>query len=101
MSNNVLNIYVFFIAVCYLSKGIETNTFLSSSWDTSAKLWNLSNIQQSAATYTGHTAAVWSVIQLITGNVVTASADKTVALWFQNGQRFQTLTGSHFYIILE
>ncbi|KAI4461369.1 phospholipase a-2-activating protein [Holotrichia oblita] len=79
--------------ICYLSKGIEANTFLSSSWDTSAKLWNLSNIQQSTATYSGHTAAVWSVIQLPTSNVVTASADKTIALWFQNGQRFQTLTG--------
>ncbi|KRT81864.1 WD40 domain-containing protein, partial [Oryctes borbonicus] len=81
------------ILVCSLSKGLEPNTFLSGSWDTSAKLWNLNNVHESTATYSGHLAAVWSVVQLSNSNVATASADKTIGLWFRNGQKFHTLTG--------
>nr|XP_022905059.1 phospholipase A-2-activating protein [Onthophagus taurus] len=79
--------------VCCLTKGLEPKTFLSSSWDNSAKLWNLNNVQSSLVTFTGHSASVWSVIQLSNSNVVTASADKTIGLWFKNGQRFMSLTG--------
>lgn len=84
-----------FILVCCLAKGLEQNTFLSGSWDTSAKLWNLNDVQHSTVTFSGHLAAVWSVAQLSNSNIATASADKTIALWFKNGQRFQILTGMH------
>ncbi|KAK4875781.1 hypothetical protein RN001_012203 [Aquatica leii] len=78
--------------VCCLSKGIELNTFLSSSWDNTAKLWNLLN-GTALATFSGHTAAIWSVIQLHNKNVVTASADKTIGIFSKEGFRINTLQG--------
>lgn len=81
--------------MCYLSKGIESNTFLSSSWDNTAKLWCLTKqwIQSSKVTYVGHTAAVWSVIQLQNTNIVTASADKTIGVYSIDGYRINTIQG--------
>ncbi|KAF5295352.1 hypothetical protein FQR65_LT01542 [Abscondita terminalis] len=78
--------------VCYLSKGVEPNTFLSSSWDNTARLWNLLT-GAALVTFSGHTAAVWSVIQLQNGNVVTASADKTIGLFSKEGFRINTIQG--------
>lgn len=80
--------------VSSLTSGILPNTFLSGSWDTSAKLWNISeNSNSSITTFSGHAAAVWSVIQLIDSRIVTASADKSICIWDLKGQRLQTLSG--------
>lgn len=79
-------------AVCSLSKGLLPNSFLSSSWDTTAKLWEM-NTNMSLKTFAGHVAAVWSVIQLKNSNVVTASADRTIGIWLKEGQKIQSLTG--------
>ncbi|XP_018332885.2 phospholipase A-2-activating protein [Agrilus planipennis] len=79
--------------VCYLSKGCEKNTFLSSSWDNTAKLWSINNLPNSLVTFTGHTAAVWAVIQLPNTNIVTASADKNITIFSKDGHRIQILHG--------
>lgn len=79
--------------VCSLSKGLEANSFLSSSWDCTAKLWQIGRFPNSVCTFTGHTAAIWSVIQLKNGNVVTASADKTVGVFSKDGFRMHTIQG--------
>ncbi|KAF5272219.1 hypothetical protein FQA39_LY01301 [Lamprigera yunnana] len=76
--------------VCHLSRGVEENTFLSSSWDNTAKLWNLKQ-QHSVSTFSGHTAAVWSVIQLQNLNIVTASADRTIGIFSRKGFRINTI----------
>jgi len=54
------------------------DTLFSASWDKTARVW-----QQGACVRTliGHEAAVWSVLPLEDGRVLTASADRTIKLW--------------------
>ncbi|XP_045474731.1 phospholipase A-2-activating protein [Harmonia axyridis] len=82
--------------VSCLSKGVAPNSFISGSWDTTAKYWVLnkdSQTQTSLSTLKGHTAAVWSVIQLQDSKIVTASADKTICFWDEKGTLLKTLSG--------
>ncbi|CAG9833993.1 unnamed protein product [Diabrotica balteata] len=80
--------------VCALTKGIEPNTFFSASWDNTAKYWSLStSTSKPVQTFSGHLAAVWYVKQISNGNVVTASADKTIVVWSLDGQRLQSISG--------
>lgn len=79
-------------AVCCLSKCLLPNSFLSGSWDTTAKLWDMKS-NMSLKTFAGHVAAIWSVIQLKNTNIVTASADRTIGIWLKEGQKIQSLTG--------
>ncbi|XP_060528385.1 phospholipase A-2-activating protein [Cylas formicarius] len=80
-------------AVSCLSNTNEANCFLSGSWDTTAKYFRISGSPKCAVSYIGHTAAVWSVIQLKDGRILTASADKTIGVWNSNGEKLQSLTG--------
>jgi WD40 repeat protein len=72
--------------VCKIIPGILPNTFLTSSWDMTARLWKITvnpdhTYQPVLLTiFKGHTAAVWSSIQLSTNQVVTCSADKTLLI---------------------
>ncbi|CAH0554986.1 unnamed protein product [Brassicogethes aeneus] len=79
--------------VSCLSKGNETGTFFSGSWDSSAKYWIISSINKSTVTFNGHNAAIWSAIQISDGRVLTASADKTVGVWTPTGQNINFLIG--------
>lgn len=79
-------------SVSCLAKFSNLNAFLSGSWDCTAKLWNL-NQSTSVVTFSGHSAAVWSIIQLKDSRIVTASADKTIAIWNQDGARMKVLNG--------
>lgn len=79
--------------VCNLRAGQETGTFLSSSWDLSAKLWDLQSLAKPRVTFVGHTAAVWCVADLANGAVVTGSADKMVFVWRANGSVLHKLKG--------
>lgn len=81
--------------VCCLSQGLEPNTFLSGSWDTTIKYWNVGSLSNSLQTISGHAAAVWSVIMLHNSNIVSASADKTIIIWSQNGLKIKTLNGKY------
>lgn len=67
--------------------------FLSGSWDCSAKLWLLEKSNQSAVTFSGHTAAVWAVLQLRDTRIVTASADKLIGIWSMDGNRLGAFSG--------
>ncbi|KAL0277899.1 UNVERIFIED_CONTAM: hypothetical protein PYX00_005018 [Menopon gallinae] len=78
--------------VCKIAAGHTENTIFSASWDKTAKMWDLKKLEV-VATFRGHGAAVWSVIQLSNGAVVTASADKNVKVWGMNGSCLTTLTG--------
>lgn len=66
---------------------------MSGSWDNSGKLWDLGKGQGSIVTFSGHLAAIWGIIQLGDGRVVTASADKTIGIWGKEGQRLGSLQG--------
>lgn len=80
--------------MCALSKGQEPNSFFSSSWDNTAKYWNLASSTTTALiTFSGHEAAVWHVKQLSNGQVATASADKTIGIWSPTGQKVNSLRG--------
>lgn len=86
--------FVIIFLVCGLSKGQESNSFLSSSWDNTAKYWNLaSSTTKALVTFSGHEAAVWHVRQLSNGQIATASADKTIGIWSSTGQKLNALRG--------
>lgn len=78
------------------------NSFFSSSWDATAKYWNINtSTTKSVVTFSGHEAAIWNVKQLSDGRVITASADKTIGVWASNGQRLNTLKGGLIFFIIE
>lgn len=79
--------------VCKLTTGTKEGTFLSSSWDMSAKLWNLSNLSKPQLNLLGHTAAVWCVADLLSGYIITGSADKLVIIWTSDGSIHHKLIG--------
>ncbi|XP_047985835.1 phospholipase A-2-activating protein isoform X2 [Leguminivora glycinivorella] len=64
-----------------------------SSWDSTAKVWNVNNPHATPLTLKGHQAAVWAVVELGNGTYATASADKTIKLWKKDGSLITTLTG--------
>lgn len=80
-------------AVCKLRTGKKEGTFLSSSWDMSAKVWNLNDLSKPQLNLLGHTAAVWCVADLSSGLYVTGSADKLVIIWTSDGSIQHKLTG--------
>jgi phospholipase A-2-activating protein len=86
----------FILAVCSLSAGLNEKTVLSASWDATAHVWKLDGSTHPSVTFSGHHGAVWSAIQLPSGDIVTGSADKTIKLWKKDGQIQHTLTGMIF-----
>ncbi|XP_037299197.1 phospholipase A-2-activating protein isoform X2 [Manduca sexta] len=80
-------------AVCSVAPGRDFGVILSSSWDSTAKVWNVSNPRAALLTLKGHQAAVWAVVELGNSTYATASADKTIKLWKKNGELIITLTG--------
>ena len=81
------------ILVCDLSEGVEANSFISSSWDNSAKLWSLTEAISLTQNYNGHKMAVWSAVQQSNTNVITGSADKTIIIWSKSGNKISLLEG--------
>lgn len=79
--------------VCNLRTGNEEGTFLSSSWDLTAKLWHLDKPDEPRLTLTSHTAAVWCVADFANGSIVSGSADKLVIVWNRNGTILHKLSG--------
>lgn len=79
--------------VCNLRTGKVEDTFLSSSWDLTAKLWDMSDLSKPRLNLVGHTAAVWCVADLSSGSIVTGSADKLVIVWTRDGSVQHKLTG--------
>ena len=61
----------------------------SGSWDKTAKVWQDG---QCVRTLKGHEQAVWSVLPLADGRVLTASADRSIKLW-EGEACVQTYTG--------
>jgi WD40 repeat protein len=87
---------VFFVSVCSLSAGLSEGTVLSASWDATACVWKLDGSTNPALTLSGHQGAVWSAIQLPSGDIVTGSADKTIRVWDKDGQFQRGLSGMIF-----
>lgn len=79
--------------VCNLRTGKKEDTFFSSSWDLTAKLWDMNDLSKPQLNLVGHTAAVWCVADLPNGNIITGSADKLVIVWSREGVVQHKLTG--------
>ncbi|KAM3961586.1 LOW QUALITY PROTEIN: phospholipase A2 activator protein [Aphomia sociella] len=79
--------------VCNVEPGRDSGVLLSSSWDSTAKVWNLNNPNAIPLTLKGHQAAVWAVVELCNSTYATASADKFIKLWNKEGVLISTLTG--------
>ncbi|RVE52510.1 hypothetical protein evm_002904 [Chilo suppressalis] len=80
-------------AVCSVIPAKDSGILLSSSWDSTAKVWNLNASRAALLTLKGHQAAVWAVVELGNCTYATASADKTIKLWKKSGELITTLTG--------
>ncbi|XP_048484837.1 phospholipase A-2-activating protein [Plutella xylostella] len=80
-------------AVCFVAPGRDSGILLSSSWDSTAKVWNINNPSSIPVTLKGHQAAVWAIVELNSGLYATASADKTIMLWNKDGSQVKALTG--------
>lgn len=89
----IMKITLIVTLLVYITIAIIYNYF-SSSWDSTAKVWNLNNPRASPLTLKGHQAAVWAVIDLGNGTYATASADKTIKLWKKDGSVISTLSGN-------
>lgn len=79
--------------VCHLRTGKEGDTFFSSSWDLTAKLWNICDLSKPQLNLVGHTAAVWCVTDLSSTQIVTGAADKLVIVWKRDGSIQHKLKG--------
>ncbi|XP_066245153.1 phospholipase A-2-activating protein [Euwallacea similis] len=79
--------------VSCLGRTTESNMFLSGSWDTTGKCFKIASTPKCVVSFIGHTAAIWSIIQLRNGQIVTASADKTLGVWNSTGQKLLSLSG--------
>lgn len=79
--------------VCSLAKGASANVLLSGSWDKSAKIWTNVGSSMASITLVGHEAAVWAVAMLTSGKYVTGSADKSVFIWNEKGEKLAVLKG--------
>ncbi|EGD73958.1 hypothetical protein PTSG_05652 [Salpingoeca rosetta] len=85
-------------AVCCL-QAISPTTVVSSSWDSTARVWDLTT-QQCTAVLKGHEASVLSVLPLVSsGEVVTASADRSLRRWRSSGEHVQTRAAAHADVI--
>lgn len=66
--------------VCALDSDSSGSLLVSGSWDKTAKVWS---VQEGTVkdTLKGHTQAVWSVLFLRDGRILTGSADQSIRLW--------------------
>lgn len=88
------------LKIMYLSL-ISFFFLYSSSWDSSARVWNVNTPQMSPIILKGHQAAVWAALELKNATFATASADKSIKLWRKDGALISTLTGKRMYILFK
>ncbi|XP_052738661.1 phospholipase A-2-activating protein [Bicyclus anynana] len=79
--------------VCSVAPSNDSGILMSSSWDNTARVWNVNKPQMTPTVLKGHQAAVWAIIQLANGAFATASADKHINLWRRDGGKINSLTG--------
>ncbi|KAJ2890035.1 WD repeat protein Lub1, partial [Coemansia aciculifera] len=75
--------------VCALAASADGQVLVSGSWDRTAKVWEDGECRH---TLGGHQHAVWSVLVMDDGSVLTGSADKLIRRWV-DGQLQATYKG--------
>ena len=64
-------------------KLLNNSLLVSSSWDQTAKIWNL-RTKSCVFTLKGHKNIIWDVIQLNSGDLATCSSDMSIIVWTKN-----------------
>ena len=64
---------------------------VTGSQDMTAIVWDCTGVQQRVLR--GHTAAIWALAVLPSGQISTGSSDKTVMVWSLDGKLLHTLNG--------
>ena len=77
---------------------IDTNHFISSSWDTTVRLWN-ANTGECIRTFRGHTDWVHAISVLDSKHFISGSDDRTIKLWnIDNENCIRTFTGHTSFV---
>lgn len=71
---------------------------VSSSWDMTARVWDLSS-GECLTVLRGHEAAVWASLPLGDGRIVTVGADKTGRIWSADGSQLFLLPSAHSDVV--
>jgi WD40 repeat protein len=74
--------------ICKLAR-INSNTFVSASWDNTLKIWTFDG--ECISTLKGHVGHVVSVVVLSNGIVVSGSEDQTIKFWKMDGSCIHTI----------
>ena len=68
------------LTVCGLAVSSDGTQLVSVSWDKTGRIWDLSTLT-CATVLKGHEQAVWAVLPLDDGTLLTGSADHTIKKW--------------------
>ncbi|EXJ81176.1 hypothetical protein A1O3_07466 [Capronia epimyces CBS 606.96] len=71
--------------VCSLDVCASANYFVSGSWDSTAKLWEIGR-WEAAFDLQGHTATVWAVLAYDRDTIVTGCADRGIRIFDSRGK---------------
>lgn len=71
--------------VCSIDVCADGNYFVSGSWDSTAKVWEIGRWEV-AVDLSGHTATVWSVLSFDRDTVVTGCADRAIRVFDVRGK---------------
>lgn len=78
--------------VCSLDVCSEANYFVSGSWDSTAKVWEIGRWEV-AFDLPGHTATVWSVLAYDRETIVTGCADRAIRVFDVRGKMLRSWDG--------
>lgn len=82
--------------VCALNKGVNGNSIISGSWDSTARIWNINFESRTfeSKELKGHESAVWAVESSPSlSQYITGAADKMIFFWNSQGERIKILKG--------
>ncbi|EXJ78729.1 hypothetical protein A1O1_09131 [Capronia coronata CBS 617.96] len=78
--------------VCSLNVCAQANYFVSGSWDSTAKVWEIGRWEV-AIDLPGHTATVWAVLAYDRDTIVTGCADRAIRIFDTRGKMLASWDG--------